>query len=253
MKIVSFNVNGLRAIINKGFDTIFNNFDADIISLNETKFSDDKVEFPYENSAYFLYKAYSKVRKGYSGVAVYSKIKPISVHYGLKDNKYDEEGRVITLEFDNFYYIACYVPNSGEGLKRLGFRMVFEDDMLNYLNELSAKKPIIYGGDLNVAHHEIDIKNPSSNLRNPGFTIEEREKMDRLLNNGYIDTFRYLYPNVIKYSRWSYRFNARANNAGWRIDYFIISSCLKNKLIDSKIDNEIFGSDHCPIELIIDL
>lgn len=253
MKIVSFNVNGIRAILNKNFKETFENLNADIFSLNETKFSDIDKPFPYINDKYNLYVAYSKVKKGYSGVCVYSKNKPLNVFYGLDNNKYDDEGRIITLEFANFFYIACYVPNSGEELKRLNYRMQFEDDILNYLNKLSKIKPIIYAGDLNVAHKEIDLKNPSTNTHNAGFTKEEREKFSKLLNNNYIDCFRYLYPNKIQYTWWSYRFNARMNNSGWRIDYFIISDSLKDNLKDCIIHNEIYGSDHCPIELNIDL
>ena len=251
MKIVSFNVNGLRAILDKDFKETFTNLNADIFSLNETKLSTD--DFPFKPDGYEMYFTNSKIKKGYSGVAIFTKIAPISIHYGLKNNIYDDEGRVITLEFKNFYYVACYVPNSGENLKRLDFRMKFEDDLIEYLNELNQIKPIIYAGDLNVAHNEIDLKNPKTNTKNAGFTIEERTKFTNLLNNGYIDTFRYLYPNKIEYSWWSYRFKAREKNAGWRIDYFVISNSLKDKLIDSIIHTEIKGSDHCPIELIINI
>ncbi len=251
MKIVSFNVNGLRAILDKNFKETFTNLNADIFSLNETKLSTD--DFPFKPDGYEMYFTNSKIKKGYSGVAIFTKTTPISIHYGLKNNIYDDEGRVITLEFKNFYYVACYVPNSGENLKRLDFRMKFEDDLIEYLNELNQIKPIIYAGDLNVAHNEIDLKNPKTNTKNAGFTIEERTKFTNLLNNGYIDTFRYLYPNKIEYSWWSYRFKAREKNAGWRIDYFVISNSLKDKLIDSIIHTEIKGSDHCPIELIINI
>lgn len=251
MKIVSFNVNGLRAILDKNFKETFINLNADIFSLNETKLSTD--DFPFKPDGYEMYFTNSKIKKGYSGVAIFTKTTPISIHYGLKNNIYDDEGRVITLEFKNFYYVACYVPNSGENLKRLDFRMKFEDDLIEYLNELNQIKPIIYAGDLNVAHNEIDLKNPKTNTKNAGFTIEERTKFTNLLNNGYIDTFRYLYPNKIEYSWWSYRFKAREKNAGWRIDYFVISNSLKDKLIDSIIHTEIKGSDHCPIELIINI
>ena len=251
MKIVSFNVNGLRAILDKNFKETFINLNADIFSLNETKLSTD--DFPFKPDGYEMYFTNSKIKKGYSGVAIFTKTTPISIHYGLKNNIYDDEGRVITLEFKNFYYVACYVPNSGENLKRLDFRMKFEDDLIEYLNELNQIKPIIYAGDLNVAHNEIDLKNPKTNTKNAGFTIEERTKFTNLLNNGYIDTFRYLYPNKIEYSWWSYRFKAREKNAGWRIDYFVISNSLKDKLIDSIIHTEIKGSDHCTIELIINI
>lgn len=255
MKLISFNVNGLRAILNKDFERDFLSLDADIFSLNETKLSDDsfKSSFPFCPHGYHVYWTNSKIRKGYSGVAVFSKIKPLSVHYGLFDNKYDDEGRIITLEFENFFYIACYVPNAGEELKRMDYRMKFEDDLLLYMNKLNKIKPVIYAGDLNVAHKEIDLKNPKANINNAGFTMEERNAFTRLLSNGFIDSFRELYPDKIQYSWWSYRFNARKNNAGWRIDYFVISEKLKDKLVSSIIHNEIYGSDHCPIELNIEL
>lgn len=256
MKIVSFNVNGLRAIMQKDFVKDFEGLDADIFSLNETKLSEDYSlfsDFPFNPNGYEIYYTNSKLRKGYSGVAVFTKKHPINVHYGLIDGKYDEEGRVITLEFDNFYYIAAYVPNAGDGLKRMDFRLQYEKDFLDYVNELNEKKPIIYAGDLNVAHNEIDIKNPKTNTMNPGFTIEERTAFTNLLNNGYADTFRRLYPDTVKYSWRSYRFQARQKNAGWRIDYFVVSERIMEKVKDSIIHNEIYGSDHCPIELDIDL
>ena len=253
MRIVSFNVNGLRAILQKDFIRDFYNLNADILSLNETKLSEVKEKFNFEPENYNIYYTNSKIRKGYSGVCVFTKIKPLNVHYGLKENKYDDEGRVITLEYENFYYVACYVPNSGDGLKRLDFRMQFEFDMVEYLNELDRNKPIIYAGDLNVAHKEIDIKNPKGNERNAGFTIEERNAFTNLLNNGYTDIYRYLYPNTVKYSWWSYRFNARLNNAGWRIDYFVISNRIIENVIDTDICNDIMGSDHCPILLDINI
>ena len=251
MKFVSFNVNGLRSILKKTFIEDFTNMNADIFSLNETKLSDDN--FPFLPEGYNVYHTFSKVRKGYSGVAVFSKLTPLSVHYGLLENKYDEEGRVITLEFSNFYYVACYVPNAGDGLKRLDFRMEFEIRMANYLKSLDLVKPVIYAGDLNVAHKEIDLKNPKANVNNPGFTIEERNAFSKLLEYNFIDTYRYKYPNEVKYSWWSYRFNARANNAGWRIDYFVVSDSIKDKIRDMIIHNEILGSDHCPIELDINI
>lgn len=253
MKLVSFNVNGLRAIIKKTFIEDFYNFNADIFSLNEIKLSSVEEEFSFTPEGYDIYYTISKIRKGYSGVCVFTKIKPISVHYGLENNKYDDEGRVITLEFDQFYYIACYVPNSGDGLKRLDFRLEFEKDMVEYLNKLDQIKPVIYAGDLNCAHQEIDIKNPKANERNAGFTIEERTAFSNLLNNGYTDIYRHLNPHTVKYSWWSYRFNARLNNAGWRIDYFIISNRLIEKVINANIHNEILGSDHCPISLDINI
>lgn len=254
MKIISFNVNGIRAILQKNFIEDFNKFDADIFFIEESKYSENEhLHFPFEPEGYFTYWTVSKLRKGYSGVTLFTKKEPISVHYGLKEGKYDEEGRVITAEYDNFFFVGAYVPNSGEGLKRLDFRMQFENDLLEYLNELKKIKPVIYTGDLNVAHNEIDIKNPQANIHNAGFTKEEREKFTILLSNGYIDTFRKLYPQEVKYSWWSYRFNARANNAGWRIDYFLVSEDIFSKVKDSKIHNDIYGSDHCPIELDIDL
>ncbi|MBP3712956.1 MAG: exodeoxyribonuclease III [Bacilli bacterium] len=254
MKIISFNVNGIRAILQKNFIEDFNKFDADIFFIEESKYSENEhLNFPFEPEGYFTYWTVSKLRKGYSGVTLFTKKEPISVHYGLKEGKYDEEGRVITAEYDNFFFVGAYVPNSGEGLKRLDFRMQFENDLLEYLNELKKIKPVIYTGDLNVAHNEIDIKNPQANIHNAGFTKEEREKFTILLSNGYIDTFRKLYPREVKYSWWSYRFNARANNAGWRIDYFLVSEDIFSKVKDSKIHNDIYGSDHCPIELDIDL
>lgn len=254
MKIISFNVNGIRAILNKDFDSDFKKMNADIFSINETKLSEDgfKDVFPYNNADYYVFWTNSKIRKGYSGVAVFTKHKPISVHYGLENGKYDDEGRVITLEFDNFYYIACYVPNAGDELKRLDFRMEFEKDLVSYLNKLDKIKPIIYAGDLNVAHKEIDLKNPKANVNNAGFTIEERTAFTNLLNNGYVDTFRYFNPETVKYSWWSYRFNARLNNAGWRIDYVIVSERIINNVKDTFILNEVLGSDHCPVGINIE-
>lgn len=251
MKIVSFNVNGLRAILNKNFIEDFKLLDADIFSLNETKLSGDV--FPFNPEGYNVYWTNSKVKKGYSGVAVFTKKEPLKIHYGLGNGKYDEEGRVITLEFDSFYYVACYVPNAGEELKRLSFRLEFEKDLIIYLNKLKSQKNVIYAGDLNVAHQEIDLKNPKTNVGNAGFTKEERDAMTNLLSEGYIDVFRYLYPEKIEYTWWSYRFNARKNNAGWRIDYFIVNQELKKLLLSMNIHNEILGSDHCPIELNINL
>lgn len=254
MKIVSFNVNGIRAILQKDFARDIDNLDPDILVIEETKYTEkEHVHFPYSKEGYFTYWTNSKERKGYSGVAIFTKKEPINVYYGLENNKYDQEGRVITLEYKDFYLIGCYVPNSGDGLKRLDFRMEFEDDLLEYITKLDKIKPVIYTGDLNVAHNPIDIKNPKSNEHNAGYTFQEREKFTRLLDNGFSDTFRYLYPEVVKYSWWSYRFNARANNAGWRIDYFVVSNRLLKDVNDSKILNEIFGSDHCPILLDIKL
>jgi exodeoxyribonuclease-3 len=254
MKFVSFNVNGIRAILQKDFIRDFKALDADIFVLEESKYTEDfHLDFPFMPEGYHTYWTVSKLRKGYSGVTIYSKKEPLKVTYGLKDEKYDDEGRVITLEFEDFYFVGAYVPNAGDGLKRLDFRMQYEDDLLEYLKELDSKKPVIYTGDLNVAHNEIDLKNPQSNRKNPGFTDEERGKFSRLLSNGFKDTFRELYPDTVKYSWWSYRFNARATNSGWRIDYFLVSERIMNKVKDSIIHNEIFGSDHCPVELVIDL
>ena len=254
MKLVSFNVNGIRAILNKDFDRSFSSFDADIFFIEESKFSEDlHLVFPYQKEGYHTYWTVSKLRKGYSGVAAFAKKEPLSVHYGLKDGKYDEEGRVITLEYEDFYFVGAYVPNSGDGLKRLSFRMEYEKDLREYLKELDKKKPIIYTGDLNVAHNEIDLKNPESNHHNPGFTDEERENFRLLLNEGFKDTFRELHPEEVKYSWWSYRFHAREKGIGWRIDYFIVSERLMDKVKKAEIHNDIFGSDHCPVSLEIDL
>lgn len=253
MRLVSFNVNGIRAILNKDFDDTFYKLNADIMSLNETKLSEGLLldEFIYNPPGYEVYYTNSKVKKGYSGVCIFTKLHPLSVHYGLLNGKYDEEGRSITLEFDKFYYVASYVPNAGDDLKRLGFRLEYEKDLIAYFRTLN--KPIIYAGDLNVAHNEIDLKNPKANVGRAGFTNEERNAFSNLLNQGFIDTYRYLYPDKIEYSWWSYRFNARANNAGWRIDYFIVSKELKDKIKDAVIHTDIYGSDHCPVELNIDL
>ena len=253
MKFVCFNVNGLRAVLGKGFEETFNALNADVFFIEETKLSEEPgLITPFEKEGYESYWTISKLRKGYSGVAAFTRIAPLSVHYGLLDHKYDEEGRVITLEFKDFYFVGAYVPNAGDGLKRLDFRMQFEKDLLEYFAELSKKKPIVYGGDLNVAHNPIDIKNPKSNEHNPGYTIEERTAFGNLLDQGYVDTFRYLHPEEVKYSWWSYRFHARENNAGWRIDYFVVSESLKNRIRSAEIHNEFFGSDHCPISLELD-
>lgn len=252
MKIVSFNVNGIRAILKKDFTNIFNNFNADIFCLNETKFSSD--DFCFTPEGYYTYFTNSKLRKGYSGVAVFTKILPLEVKYGINEDKmYDDEGRIITLKFSNFFLVCCYVPNSGEALKRLDYRMNFEDKMKEYLKKLSEVMPVIYTGDLNVAHTEIDLKNPKANLLSAGFTKEERSKMTDLLNSGFTDCYRYLYPSKIEYTWWSYRFNARMNNSGWRIDYFIVSNEIRDLVLDVIIHNEIYGSDHCPIELLINI
>lgn len=247
MRFVSFNVNGIRAIVKKNFNEDFTSLDADLFFLEETKLSDDK--FPVSFPGYDLYFTNSKVKKGYSGVAVFTRKKPLSVHYGLTNGEYDEEGRVITLEYPTFYFVGAYVPNSGEELKRLPFRMEFEEHLLKYLKMLDSKKPVIYTGDLNVAHEEIDLKNPSTNHHSAGFTDEERQKMTILLNNGFIDTFRHFHPAEVKYSWWSYRFHAREKGIGWRIDYFIVSERYISQVTKSEILNDIYGSDHCPVLL----
>lgn len=251
MKLISWNVNGIRACINKGFYDVLTNSQADIFCVQETKMQEGQIEI--EKYGYHTYMN-SAVKKGYSGTLVFSKVKPLNCHYGINKEEHDQEGRVVTLEYENFYLVNCYTPNSQTELKRLDYRMQWEDDFLNYLNSLKANKPVILCGDLNVAHQEIDLKNPKTNRKNAGFTDEERAKMTQLLNNGYIDTFRYLYPDKTGiYSWWSYRFNARKNNAGWRIDYFIVSDDLKDSIKEAYIYTDIMGSDHCPVGLEIDL
>ena len=251
MRFISFNVNGLRAIMNKGFMDDFNALDADIFCLQETKLQQGQIDFAPEG--YHCYWNYAE-KKGYSGTAIFTKKEPLSVYYGLGIDEHDHEGRVITLEFSDFYFITVYTPNAQDGLKRLEYRMKWEDDFLSYIKKLDEKKPVIYCGDLNVAHKEIDLKNPKTNRKNPGFTDEERGKMTAVLENGFTDTFRYLYPDMEQiYSWWSYRFKAREKNAGWRIDYFICSERLNDKINDAKIHTDVYGSDHCPVELDIDL
>ena len=251
MKLISWNVNGLRAAVTKGFMESFNELDADIFCLQETKLQPDQIslELPgyeqYWNSA---------VKKGYSGTAVFTRIKPLSVTNGIGIEEHDQEGRVITAEYDNFYLVCCYTPNSQRELARLEYRMTWEDAFRNYLLELDKKKPVILCGDLNVAHQEIDLKNPKTNRKNAGFSDEERAKMTELLDSGFTDTFRHLYPDAIEqYSWWSYMGKARERNTGWRIDYFITSKRLDDKIQEAKIHQQIFGSDHCPVELVIDL
>lgn len=248
MKFVSWNVNGLRACMNKGFKEFFDNMNADIFAIQETKMQEDQKEFDFEGYYEFWNSA---DKKGYSGTLIYTKEKPISVSYGIDDYKYNDEGRIITLEFEQFYFVTVYVPNSQRALTRLDYRMNFEDDFRNYLVKLDQIKPVIMCGDFNVAHQEIDLKNPKSNEKNAGYTIEERSKMQLLLEEGFIDTFRFQYPEVIKYSWWSYMFNARTKNIGWRIDYFVISKRLKDQLKDSLIYTEVLGSDHCPVAIDI--
>ena len=251
MKLISWNVNGIRACLTKGFMDAFCQFDADIFCIQESKVSRGQVEL--ELPGYYQYWNYAE-KKGYSGTAVFSKTEPISVSYGIGIEEHDHEGRVITLEYDNFYFVTVYVPNSKQELERLSYRMEFEDAFLSYIEKLQQNKPVIYAGDLNVAHKEIDLKNPKTNHHNAGFTDEEREKFQRVLDHGFIDTFRYFYPEMEQvYSWWSYRFKAREKNAGWRIDYFITSGCLKDKLKNAFIFPEVFGSDHCPVGLEIDI
>ena len=251
MKLVSWNVNGIRAAMNKGFMEFFNKVDSDIFAIQETKMQEGQLELNL--NGYYQYWNYAE-KKGYSGTAVFTKIKPINVTYGLGIEEHDKEGRIITLEFEKFYFVNCYTPNSKRELERLDYRMIWEDEIRNYLTELNKMKPVIYCGDLNVAHKEIDLKNPNTNHHSAGFTDEERNKMTELLNSGLIDTYRYMYPDKEDaYTWWSYMFKAREKDIGWRIDYFIISELIKNKINDDKINNEILGSDHCPIELDIDI
>lgn len=249
MKLISWNVNGIRACVKKGFLDYFNEQDADIFCIQETKLQEGQIDLNLEG--YYQYWNYAK-KKGYSGTAIFSKKKPLSVSYGLNIEEHDQEGRIITLEFKNFYMITVYTPNSQTELARLDYRMKWEDDFKAYLKDLNIKKHVILCGDLNVAHKEIDLKNPKNNINNPGFTVFEREKLTNLLDEGFIDSFRYLYPDKeFIYSWWSYRFNARKNNAGWRIDYFLTSDKLQDKIEDALIDTEILGSDHCPVILIL--
>ena len=250
MKLISWNVNGLRACCGKGFEEIFNRMDADFFCLQETKMQAGQLDLQF--MGYQSFWNYAE-KKGYSGTAIYTKHQPLSVNYGIGIEEHDQEGRVITLEMESFYLITVYVPNSQDGLRRLDYRMVWEDAFLAYLKKLEEKKPVVVCGDLNVAHQEIDLKNPKSNRKNAGFTDEEREKFSRWLDAGFIDTFRYFYPEQKDiYSWWSYRFQAREKNAGWRIDYFVTSASLKDKLVDAKIHTDVLGSDHCPVELLLD-
>ena len=254
MKLVSWNVNGLRAVINKGFEEFFKETDADIFCIQETKMQEDQIDDKIRE----IFKGYntywnSAEKKGYSGTAIITKNIPLNIKFGIGIEEHDKEGRVITLEFDKFYMVNCYTPNSKRELERLDYRMVWEDAFRNYLLELNKKKPVIVCGDLNVAHKEIDLKNPKTNRKNAGFTDEEREKMTELLNAGFTDTFRYLYPDKTDtYTWWSYMFKAREKNAGWRIDYFIVSDSIKDKIKESYIYSEVMGSDHCPVGLDID-
>ena len=246
MRFISWNVNGLRACVGKDFENQFKELDADFFCLQETKMQEGQLDLQFEG--YESYWNYAE-KKGYSGTAIYTKHKPLNVSYGMGVEEHDHEGRIITLEYDQFYLVTCYTPNSQTELKRLDYRMTWEDDFRKFLKSLDAKKPVIICGDLNVAHEEIDIKNPKTNRRNAGFTDEEREKMTILLNDGFTDSFRYLHPDEVTYSWWSYRFKAREKNAGWRIDYFLVSNRIKEQITEAKIHTEIMGSDHCPVEV----
>lgn len=251
MKFISWNVNGLRAVVNKGFKDIFTELDADFFCLQETKLQEGQIDLSFDG--YESYWNYAE-KKGYSGTAIFTKHTPMNVSYGVGIEEHDREGRVITLEYADFYLVTVYTPNSQNELKRLDYRMQWEDDFLAYIKSLDEKKPVIFCGDLNVAHQEIDLKNPKSNRKNAGFTDEEREKMTAVLSSGFTDTWRSLNPDTEGvYSWWSYRFNARRNNAGWRIDYFIVSDRLMDKVKDARIHTDIMGSDHCPVELDISL
>ena len=248
MKFISWNVNGLRAAAGKGFSDAFKALDADFFCLQETKMQEGQLDLSFDG-----YTSYwnSAEKKGYSGTAIFTRKKPLSVRYGMGVEEHDHEGRIVTLEMPDFYLVCVYVPNSQDGLRRLDYRMRWEDDFRRFV--LSLDKPVVICGDLNVAHEEIDIKNPASNRRNAGFTDEEREKFSILLGSGFTDTWRAQHPEEVKYSWWSYRFHARENNAGWRIDYFVVSDSLRDRIVSTDIHNEIFGSDHCPVELVLDI
>ena len=246
MKFISWNVNGLRAVAGKGFADVFADLDADFVCLQETKLQAGQIDLEF--LGYRSYWNYAE-KKGYSGTVVYTKHEPVSVRYGIGIDEHDHEGRVITLEYDRFFLVCAYVPNSQDGLRRLDYRMRWEDDLRAYLCALP--KPVVFCGDLNVAHEEIDLKNPASNRHNPGFTDEERGKFRELLSAGFVDTWRYQHPGEVKYSWWSYRFNARANGVGWRIDYFLVSEALRGQIVSTDILDGITGSDHCPVELVL--
>lgn len=251
MRMISWNVNGLRAAVGKGFMDYFKLADADIFSLQETKLQAGQIDL--ETEGYYQYWNYAE-KKGYSGTAVFTKVKPVNVTYGLGIEEHDKEGRVITLEFENFYHVTAYVPNSQAENARLAYRVQWEDAMREYLCKLKESKPVVFCGDLNVAHEEIDLKNPKPNIGNAGFTYEEREKFSELLKSGFVDSFRYFYPETTgAYSWWSYRFNARKNNAGWRIDYFVVSEDIADKMKKAEIHSDVLGSDHCPVELEIEI
>ena len=246
MKLISWNVNGLRACVGKGFEEAFKALDADFFCLQETKMQAGQLDLAFDG--YQSYWNYAE-KKGYSGTAIYTRHQPISVSYGLGIEEHDHEGRVITLEMEDFFLVTVYTPNSQDGLRRLDYRMAWEDDFRQYLMELDQRKPVVVCGDMNVAHEEIDLKNPASNRRNAGFTNEEREKMTTLLASGFTDSFRSLHPDQVTYSWWSYRFHAREKNAGWRIDYFLVSNQLAERMAGAQIHTDIYGSDHCPVEL----
>jgi exodeoxyribonuclease-3 len=250
MKLISWNVNGLRACEGKGFSDIFKQLDADFFCLQETKMQQGQLDLAFEG--YESYWNFAE-KKGYSGTAIFTRHQPLCVTYGIGIDEHDHEGRVITLEMPNFYLVTVYTPNSQDELRRLDYRMQWEDDFRQYLLTLDQKKPVIVCGDMNVAHEEIDLKNPKSNRRNAGFTDEEREKFTTLLGSGFTDTFRWLYPEQVTYSWWSYRFQARQKNAGWRIDYFVVSDRLRPSIADASIHTDILGSDHCPVELSLNL
>lgn len=250
MKFISWNVNGLRACVKKGFDEYFTSEDADFFCIQESKLQEGQIDFAPEG--YHSYWNYAQ-KKGYSGTAIFAKYEPMSVRYGLGIEEHDQEGRVITLQYPDFFLVTVYTPNSKDGLLRLDYRMEWEDAFRAYLKELEQTAPVIVCGDMNVAHEEIDIKNPKTNRRNAGFTDEERGKFTELLADGFIDTYRTLYPEKVEYSWWSYRFKAREKNAGWRIDYFVVSEALRDKVQDASIHTDVFGSDHCPVELDMDL
>lgn len=251
LKFISWNVNGIRACCDKGFREVFNRLDADFFCLQETKMQEGQLDLQFDG--YQSYWNYAE-KKGYSGTAIFTRHQPLSVSYGIGVDEHDHEGRVVTLEMEKFYLVTVYVPNSQDELRRLDYRMTWEDAFLTYIKQLEAKKPVVFCGDLNVAHQEIDLKNPKTNRRNAGFTDEERDKFTHLLSTGFTDTFRYFYPDQKEiYSWWSYRFKAREKNAGWRIDYFVTSASLNDKLVDAKIHTDVYGSDHCPVELTMDL
>lgn len=246
MKFISWNVNGLRAVVGKDFESIFKTLDADFFCLQETKMQAGQLDLQFEGYESFWNYA---DKKGYSGTAIYTRHKPLNVTYGIGIDQHDHEGRVITLEMNNFFLVTVYTPNSQDELRRLDYRMQWEDDFQAYLHSLDQKKPVIVCGDMNVAHQEIDLKNPKTNRRNAGFTDEERQKMTQLLDAGFTDTFRWKYPEEVTYSWWSYRFKARERNTGWRIDYFFVSNRLQPEVLDAKIHTDVLGSDHCPVEL----